>query len=137
MLAISAFATIQTSRLAAVKAEYAAFVIQVKVLGKEAERKAKDKEAANIKLKERTDAEHKTTIARLGRDLKRMRDINTSRSLVPTAPAASSDPTAACFDRGQLGLALSGFERGIEALIGEGAEAVAGLDSAKAWAQAQ
>jgi len=126
---------VQTSRLETCQTDFRTFKLQTKLIGEAAEKEAKAKEAQDIKLKERTDADHKTTIARLGRDLKRVRDNNASRSLVPAAPAGSRDSSAACFDRGQLGLALSGFERAVEELIGTGAEAVAGLDSAKAWVQ--
>jgi len=137
MLGLGAFAKIQTSRLDAVKAEYAAFVLKVKTLGEEAQKKAKAKETADIKLKERTDADHKNTVARLNRDIKRMRDDHARSSIVPAAPAGSSRVDLACFDRTDFAGALRDYEAAVEGLIGEGAASALDLNAAKTWAQSQ
>jgi hypothetical protein len=137
ILALSIGLKVQTSRLETCQVEFKSFKLETKRIGEAAEKSAREQEARDKKLKERTDADHKTTVARLNADLKRLRDDHASSSLVPAPAPGAASPQRACFDRGQLGVALSGFERGVEGLIGEGANAVAGLDAAKSWAQAQ
>lgn len=126
---------IQTSRLETCRAEFGAFKLETKRLGDAAEKAAKEREAADAKLKERTDANHKTAVARLNRDIKRLRDDNARRGILPASRPGTRDPQAACFSRPDLDRAVSGFVERVTDLVGEGAEAVSGLDAAKAWAQ--
>ena len=85
------------------------------------------------KAKERSDENYRRNIARLSADLKRLRDSRAS--LLPPAPAGTSRPDLACFDRAELDAALRKYRAGVLDLVGEGAAAVDGLDEAKAWAK--
>ena len=87
----------------------------------------------DLKAKERSDENYQRNIARLRADLRRLRDARPS--LLPAAPASSSRPDLACFDRGELDAAIRGYREGVLGLVGEGATAVEGLDEAKAWAR--
>ncbi len=78
--------------------------------------------------KERRDAEYKRNIARLERDLGRLRQ-RARASVLPPAPAEARDPSRATFDRAELDRALREFTGATAELIGEGAAAVEGLDS--------
>ena len=80
--------------------------------------------------KERRDAEYKRNIARLERDIGRLRQ-RARTSVVPPAPAEARDPSRATFDRAELDRALREFTGETAELIGEGAAAVEGLDSLK------
>lgn len=86
----------------------------------------------DLKAKERADEEYERRIGRLRADVKRLRDA--SASVLPPAPSGSPSPERACFDRAELDLALRRFSEGAAELVGEGAEAVEGLDTAKEWA---
>ena len=134
MLALGAFAKIQTSRLQAVKAEFAAFVLNVKTLGEQAEKEAKAKEAADKKAKEKADANHKNDIARLNRDLKRMHADRAREGVLSRVPANPTSPDAACFSRDKLERAISGFVEGAATLVGRGQQAVEDLSLASQWA---
>ncbi len=127
---------IQSSRLETCRVEFGAFKLETKRLGDAAEKAAKEREQRDQKAKERTDAAHKTAVARLNRDVQRLRDDNARRSILPPAPPGARDPQTACFNRPELDRAVSGFIGGVTSLVAEGAEGVAGLDAAKVWAQA-
>ena len=135
MLALGAYAKIQTSRLDAVKAEYASFVAQVKVLGEEAERKAKQKEAQDKLRKEKSDAETKTAIAGFRATIKRLRDADASSRFVSPAPAGSRSPQIACYGRERLNQEISGFTREATDILAELGAAAVELNGAKEWAQ--
>ena len=133
---------IQTSRLDTCKSEFGAFKLETRRIGEAAEKAAKEREAADKKLKERTDANHKTAVARLNRDIKRLRNAHPSRSELPSAPATSKRPDLACFERAELSRAFGERGKGIDryrdevlAIAGEGAKNTVDLDAAKAWAQ--
>lgn len=117
------------------KEQFAVYKAEVKVLGEEAEKKAKAQEARDKVRKEKTDADHQATVARLNRDLKRMRDAHARSSLVPAATATSSRADLACFDRADFAGALRDYETAVEGLIGEGAAATIDLNAAKEWAR--
>jgi hypothetical protein len=93
------------------------------------------KALADVKAKERSDENYRRNISRLDADLKRLR--NARPSVVPAAPADTSHPELACFDRAQLASALRAYREGVIGLLGEGAAAVEGLDESKAWAQSR
>lgn len=80
--------------------------------------------------KERRDADYKRNVARLKRDLDRLRQ-RARTSVVPPAPAEARDPSRATFDRAELDRALREFTGETAELIGEGAAAIEGLDSLK------
>jgi hypothetical protein len=113
-----------------IKSEYSTFKAEVKVRGEEQERITKEVIARNQKEKERADEMYKRNLARLERDIKRLRD-SSNRSVVPPAPAEARDPSRATFDRAELDRTLRSFIDGTTDLIGEGAKAVEGLDSLK------
>lgn len=113
-----------------VKERFDTFKAEVKVKGEEQERKTKEDIARNQKEKERADEVYKRNLARLERDVKRLRD-SSNRSVVPPAPAEARDPSRATFDRAELDRALREFIGETAAIAGEGAKAVEGLDSLK------
>jgi hypothetical protein len=113
-----------------IKSEYSTFKAEVKVRGEEQERITKEVIARNQKEKERTDEMYKRNLARLERDVKRLRD-SANRSVLPAAPAEARDPSRATFDRAELDRALREFIGETAAIAGEGAKAVEGLDSLK------
>lgn len=134
-LALSLLALkIQSARLDSAKAEHAAFVEKVRVQGELAEKQAREKENQDKRLKERTDADYKTRIARLERDNKRLRDSAPSRYLPPASPGAPS-PDRATVSRSVVDGALRDFEAEVAGLIAEGDLAREGLDTAKRWSQ--
>ena len=126
---------IQSSRLEFCRTEFSAFQLQTKMIGEAQIKENERREAADRKLKEKTDADHKSAVARLNRNIKRLRDDHARRSLVPAAPVDSRSPGLACFDRAIFSGALRDYEAEVIGLVGEGAAATLDLDAAKAWAQ--
>lgn len=126
---------VQTSRLEAVKQEYATFKAEVKVLGEAAQKAADVQKAADKLKKEKADAFSKREIAGLADTVKRLHDERARSSLLPPAPAGSRSPEIVSFDRTQLDGALSSFVEGAANLITEGNQAVVDLNAAKLWAQ--
>lgn len=133
---------IQTSRLDACKAEFGAFQAEVKVLGEQAEIKARMTEETNRKAKERADNEN----SRAKRDLAGVYDAygkllhaTAGRSPVPAAAAGAADPDRACFSRAALdrGLAAADgvLQEGAVGILRRGDSAIVDLNTAKAWAQ--
>lgn len=126
---------VQTARLDSCKAEYAAFVAQVKVLGEKAEREAKTKEATDLKAKEKSDADNaklRTDNAALAR---RLRDARAGSRFVPPAPASSRRPDAACFSRAELERTLQRLDDEISGIVEKGDNYRIDLDIAKQWIQ--
>jgi ABC-type phosphate transport system auxiliary subunit len=113
-----------------VKSEYATFKAEVKRTGDEQEKRTQETIARNQKEKERADEMYKRNLARLERDIKRLRD-SSNRSVVPPAPAEARDPSRATFDRAELDRALGAFIGDVTGITEEGAKAVEGLDSLK------
>lgn len=129
---------VQTSRLEAVKAEYAGFVAQVKVLGDAQNAKAAAEDKANKERKEKADAENKklrSDLAGLYDAYGRLREQRARGSELPGAPAGSRRPDLACFDRAELARAVGGLEEGVLRLTRQGDEARLDLDSAREWAR--
>lgn len=125
---------LQTARLDDCKEEHEIFIVRMKAAAQEQEARTKAAIDLAQKDKDRSDANHKRTITRLERDVKRLRD-STRTSVVPPAAPGSPSPERACFDRPELDRALRGFIDGTSRIAEEGAEAVVGLDTAKEWAQ--
>jgi hypothetical protein len=130
VLILGTLLKIQTARLDSKTREFDTFVAQVKAKGEEQERKTQETIARNQKEKERADEMYKRNLARLERDVKRLRD-SANRSVLPAAPAEARDPSRATFDRAELDRALREFIGETAAIAGEGAKAVEGLDSLK------
>jgi hypothetical protein len=133
---------IQSSRLATCQKEYATFVANTKAAGEAADRANREREARELADKEKADADHKTAVAKLESDLKRMRDSRPRSSITPKASPTTKRPDLACFDRTLFDTALREFEEALdrflvetEELVGEGATRTLELDSAKRWAQ--
>ena len=126
---------IQSSRLEVCQTKFDSFKLETKRIGEAQDKANREKESRDAKAKETTDAAHKTTIARLNRDLQRVRDDNSRRSLTPQASATTRRAELACFDRAEFARALSEFEGEVEAIVGEGTARTVELDLAKAWAQ--
>ena len=129
---------VQTSRLDAVKAEYAGFVAQVKAIGEAAEKAAKLKEVEDKKRKETADAQltrSRMELAALGDAYRSLREQRArSGFLSPAAPGASS-PARVCFDRAELERTLERIDAVGAGIAAEGDQARIGLDSVKAWAR--
>jgi len=102
---------------------------------KAAKKAAAEKEAADLKRKADTDALHQAAVDALNLDLRRLRNQRSASGGLPKAPAASSRPDLAAFDRAELAGALRALDDDFQAIAGEGAAATIGLDSAKRWAQ--
>ena len=126
---------IQSSRLETCKEEFTVFRTETKRIGEAQEKANREKELEDKKLKEKTDADHKSTIARLNRDIKRLRDVHARSSLTPEARPAAKRPDLACFDRAELARAVGGLEEGVLRLTRQGDEARLDLDTAREWAR--
>jgi len=133
--ALSGAVYVQTSRLEAVKQEYATFKAEVKATGEAAQKVADAQKAADKAKKENTDAKHKKAVADLADTIKRLRDSRPSGDLVPAAPANSRSPEVAAFDRAELSRAVRTFDTEVQGLIDEGAKATVDLNAAKEWAK--
>lgn len=129
---------VQTSRLEAVKTEYAGFVAQVKALGDAQNAKAAAEDKVNKERKEKADAENKklrSDLAGLYDAYGRLREQRARGGELPSAPAGSRRPDLACFDRAELARAMGGLEEGVLRLTRQGDEARLDLDTAKEWAR--
>src|SRR3990167_9306543 len=135
VISMGAAIAVQTYRLESVKAEDAEFKGGVEALGKAPEQAAKVKEAKDKLAKEKADADKKRLTTDLAATVKRLRDARASRSFVPSAPAASTRPDFACFDRKALESAIGGFIEEARTIADRGSEATINLDTAKKWAQ--
>lgn len=126
--------TVQGWRLDAVKAEYAAFVAQVKAAGEAAEKIARQQQATDQQRKEQADVENKHTLDALNADIKRLRHARASGGFVPAAPAAAGRPDLACFDRAELEQSIRALDTSVQGIADQGSAATVNLDSAKRWA---
>ena len=121
-------------RLDALHARFDGFVATTKAEG-EAAKEAADKQAAADKLKKgKSDAENLQTRAALAIALNSLRAQRPAGSLLPPAPAGSSRPDLACYDRAELGRAYGDLVTEIRGFADEGSAAVIDLNTAKAWA---
>jgi hypothetical protein len=134
LVLLGAAAAIQTKRLDNCKQEFAVFVANVKLLGEQAEKKKKEKEAADKLSKEKADAELKKVRSDLAVVSKRLRDERARSSLTPEASPTTKFPLLACFDRALLQSALSRFEDAVAAGFESCDAGTADLDNAKRWA---
>lgn len=125
----------QGARLDASVAKYDLFVEQVKSVGELAEAEATRIEDEHKQLKKDTDNENKLALDTLRADIKRMRNDRSGGSFVPAAPAGSSRPDLACYDRTKLIGATGRLIDGVRGLVDEGSAATINLNTAKAWAR--
>lgn len=110
------------------------FVSKTEELGKAAEVKAKQIEAADKLRKEKADAENFRTITELRDSVARLRRARSGGSyLTPASPTAQS-PDTITFDRAELERAIRQTDERIQELISEGDEARINLDTAIRWA---
>ena len=138
ILALGVAVKIQSSRLAAVKAEYAGFVAQTKALGDVAAAKAKAQEAADKQRKEKADAENakaKQDLAGMYAAYRSLRDGSSRGSGVSAAPTFTASTDRTCFDSKALVASIRGYETGILQVLQQGDSAIVDLNTAKAWAQ--
>lgn len=129
---------VQTSRLDALRTEYAEFKAGVKALGEAAIVSAKAKEAADQAKKEKSDAANAKTkrdLAGLYAAYGSLRDQRARGSLLPEAAPGSSSPDRITFDRAGFDSALSGFDKGVTGLLAEGDGAITDLNTARSWAR--
>lgn len=122
---------VQTKRLEAEKVAFADFRADVREKGRAAAEAARAKAADDKRRKEQIDDQHAFEVGVVRRDSERLRRALASRSLVPAAPATSSRPDLACFNRAELDGALRGFAEGARGLVGEGDESTVGLNAGK------
>ena len=122
---------------AEVQAQFDTFKNETAEMGRKAQA-AVDKRAADDQArKEKADVENKDLRRELDVRRKQLRDkrARPGGSLVPAPRAGAPSAEAITFSRSKLDRALREFETGVEALVGEGAEAVVDLNTAKKWAQ--
>lgn len=127
---------VQTSRLASVKAEYAGFVAQTKAIGDAQENLTKAKDAENLKLVQEKDHENNNLHDQLAVTAKRLRDNNSSRSLLSQTASSPGSPNKACYDLAQLNDAIRSFSGDVGELIIEGESNAIDLNTAKEWVKA-
>ncbi len=132
---------VQSSRLASVKQEYAAFQATTKALGDAQIAKNKLKDAEDKALKEQLNAKNQE-VKRLSADnLRRMRESSSSSSELPAVPAGSKRPDLACFDRAEYqredGIVTAKLLAGARSLADEGTTCAIDLDTGKDWVKGQ
>lgn len=127
------------AKLRALQSDFDVFRGGVAALGKAAEIRAKETEAANQKRKELADAQSAKTkrdLAGLYDAYQRLRDQRDASGgiLSGTRPAAGSAERTD-LDTGAANRALSAFDAGVTGLLREGDEGIGKLNDARAWAQ--
>jgi hypothetical protein len=130
-----AFGGMQTLRLKAEKAEYAAFRADVKRVGDEQEKRTKETIARNQKAKESADVQNKRLLAANDALTRSLHNARAGSGYLP-APAPGAGDTA-CFSRPELERALRQLDEGISGLIGEGDQARITIDTFRDWAKGQ
>lgn len=143
ILGLSATVWVQTSRLEtrtielkAKTKQYDDFVLAVKVIGEDQEKKTKETEAKHKQLVKEKNDENSLAHAKLANTAKRLRDKRSAGSgLVPTAPSGTSRPELACYSRAELDTALRTFTGDTGELVIEGESNSIDLNTAKSWSQ--
>lgn len=124
---------VQGNRLDAVKADYSTFVATTKAQGELAKQAAAANIQNDINAKEAADHDYQTALDSLRADNLRLHNTSAAIRIVPPASPSAASPDTACFDRAQLEQSLRAFAGGVEALLGEGDEAVIGLAAGREW----
>lgn len=118
-----------------VKKDRAQFIAKLESQAAQQKEAAEKKAQEDRKAKEQADEQTQSELDQLHRTIKRLRDERARASSVPAAPAGSSRPDLACFDRTLFSGAVGNFEAGVEGLVVEGATAAIELDNARRWAR--
>lgn len=129
---------VQTARLDAAKAEYAAFVAQTKAIGEAAAKAAKEREDADRKRKEDADAQlsrSRRDLAALGDAYRSLRDARRNGGFLSAPAPGAADPGRACLERAELERTLERIDAVGAGIAQEGDQARIGLDSVKDWAR--
>lgn len=130
---------VQSWRLDALQARFDLFVSQTEALEKAAQIKADETKKSDQLKKEQADRENIRIHAADAATIKRLRDQNSSRSILPPAPAGSSRPDLICLDRVEYlredGNATEKLFSGARSLSDEGTANTIDLNTAKNWAQ--
>lgn len=130
-IALGGLTVVQTKRLEGCQTESAHFEGAVAALGKAAEERTAQINAENKRKKVRTDEAVKSAVAAAVADAARLRDDVASRGVVPGAPAGSSDPARACYERSELDGILRDFAGEAAGLVGRGGKAESALNELK------
>ena len=136
MLMMGIAIKVQSSRLESCKTEHAAFVAQVEANGKIAEAKAKEKIAADLANKQRTDNETTKLRAANATLARQLRDSRAASSFLPATGSPSGSPQSITFDRAKLERTIQQLDEGVSGLIARGDQAVIDLNLSLKWAQA-
>jgi len=137
ILGLGAAVKVQSSRLETCKTEHAAFVDKVKTVGEAQEAAAKLTDEQNKTRMEKANAENARTKSALAIALNSLRSQRPSSGFVSAAPATSSRPDLACYDRADLGGTIGKVVDGVRAIADECTAATVDLNTAKAWAQSK
>ena len=118
-----------------VKQDRQQIIASLEAQAAEQERRNNERIAQDKKAKETADEAAKRQMATLQRTIVRLRNDRERAPSLPAAPATTSRPDLACFDRAEFARALSEFEGEVEAIVGEGTARTVELDLAKERAQ--
>ena len=110
----------------------AEFRATVEAMGKAAEERAAATRATREAITKAKDKSYAKRLAVVTADRDRLRR-GAARSILPPAPADSRRPDLACFDRGELDLALRAYREGVGDLVTEGAAFAVSIESAREW----
>lgn len=119
-----------------VQVKFDKFKQDVAEAGRKAEAAKAASEAKAERDKEKANAENKDLRRELDVRRRQLRDARAGANggVVPGPTPGARSPETASFDRAKLDRALRDFIEGTESLIGEGADAIIDLDTAKRWA---
>lgn len=119
----------------AIRKEYDGFVDRTALLGVQAEEAAKKQEAKDLANKRKIDRENNDLRESYADAIKRLRESGAGSRGVPEAPASSSRPDLACYDRPEFVGAYGRLVTGVRGLADEGTASAIDLNSARRWAQ--
>lgn len=125
---------LQGLRIDKLKADHSLEIQKIKNVGEIVQAKSDTITVTQEKAKEVADVDYKEDFARLNAELKRLRNERARTSYTPAAPANSSRPDLACFDRAEFESAFQFLDAGLQELIAEGDQNTARLVSGMKWA---
>jgi len=128
---------VQSARLDSLRAEYAAFVADVKAKGDAAQKAADEREAQDKRNKERSDAEIKKLHAANVSLSVSLRDARSRGGYLPRASPGARDPDLACFSRAELESAIGRLDAGLSGIALQGDQAITAIEALKVWNQAR
>lgn len=119
-----------------VQARFDLYQREVVELGRAAQERADKQAAADKAAKEKANAKHKDLERQRDAARRELRNERARGSVLPApAPTARGGDETLTFDRKRLDEALNRFIDRVEAIVGEGAEAVDDLKTVREWAQ--